>query len=102
MSYYNVPDDWGSYYYSCGCHASEGGCSCPTSIEDSERPWWREVDTIGTVKSVSGKRLFPASTTRLGKTTKMVASAKVRATECGESVTLTTSRVIAGTELKRC
>ena len=39
MSYYNVPDDWGSYYYSCGCHASEGGCSCPTSIEDSERPW---------------------------------------------------------------
>lgn len=36
---YNVPDDWNSYYYSCGCHASEGGCSCPISVEDSERPW---------------------------------------------------------------
>jgi len=40
MGYYNVPDDWGQYYYSCGCHASEGGCSCPGGqIEDSERPW---------------------------------------------------------------
>jgi len=40
MGYGNVPDDWGMYYYSCGCHASEGGCSCPGSlVEDSERPW---------------------------------------------------------------
>ncbi len=40
MSWDNVPDDWGSYYYSCGCHASEGGCSCPENlINDAERPW---------------------------------------------------------------
>jgi len=40
MSYYNVPDDWGQYYYSCGCHASEGGCSCPENlIKYAERPW---------------------------------------------------------------
>ncbi len=37
---WNVPDDWGSYYYSCGCHASEGGCSCKDGqLEESERPW---------------------------------------------------------------
>ena len=37
---YNVPDDWGMYYYSCGCHASEGGCSCPESLlENADRPW---------------------------------------------------------------
>ena len=40
----NVPDDWGSYYYSCGCHASEGGCSCPESwMENAERPWLEET-----------------------------------------------------------
>jgi hypothetical protein len=40
MSYNNVPDDWGMYYYSCGCHASEGGCSCPDGLlEASDRPW---------------------------------------------------------------
>ena len=40
MSYDNVPDDWNSYYYSCGCHASEGGCSCPEGLlENAERPW---------------------------------------------------------------
>lgn len=39
----NVPDDWGNYYYSCGCHASEGGCSCPGSqMESAERPWLEE------------------------------------------------------------
>lgn len=37
---YNVPDDWGMYYYSCGCHASEGGCSCSSGmLENAERPW---------------------------------------------------------------
>lgn len=35
----NVPDDWDNYYYSCGCHASEGGCSCPQPVEESNRPW---------------------------------------------------------------
>ena len=40
---WNVPDDWGSYYYSCGCHASEGGCSCPDGrMESAERPWLSE------------------------------------------------------------
>jgi hypothetical protein len=40
MSWDNVPDDWGSYYYSCGCHASEGGHSCKEGqLEDAERPW---------------------------------------------------------------
>ena len=40
MSWNNVPDDWNSYYYSCGCHASEGGCSCKEGqLEDAERPW---------------------------------------------------------------
>ena len=40
MTYYNVPDDWGMYYYACGCHASEGGCSCPENLlENAERPW---------------------------------------------------------------
>ena len=34
----NVPDDWGSYYNSCGCHAS-GGCSCN---HDAVRPWLEE------------------------------------------------------------
>jgi len=30
----------GTRYYSCGCHASEGGCSCPENlINDAERPW---------------------------------------------------------------
>ncbi len=43
MSYYNVPDDWGMYYYSCGCHASEGGCSCPEGLlEAAERPWLQD------------------------------------------------------------
>jgi len=37
---WNVPDDWGMYYYSCGCHASEGGCSCPGGLlENADRPW---------------------------------------------------------------
>lgn len=36
---WNVPDDWGSYYYNCNLcgsryHASEGGCGC---TEDMER-----------------------------------------------------------------
>ena len=36
---YNVPDDWGSYYYACGCHASSG-CDCPENqLEKSARPW---------------------------------------------------------------
>jgi hypothetical protein len=36
----NVPDDWGAYYYSCGCHASEGGHSCREGqIEAAERKW---------------------------------------------------------------
>ena len=40
MSWDNVPDDWGQYYYKCGCHASEGGCSCKEGqLEDAERPW---------------------------------------------------------------
>jgi hypothetical protein len=40
---YNVPDDWGMYYYSCGCHASEGGCSCPGGLlEAAERPWLQD------------------------------------------------------------
>ena len=43
MGYYNVPDDWGSYYYSCGCHASEGGCSCKEGqLDNAERPWLQE------------------------------------------------------------
>ena len=33
---YNTPDDWNNYYMSCGCHASEGGCSCGTE----EAPQW--------------------------------------------------------------
>ncbi len=38
MGYYNVPNDWNRYYYSCGCHASEGGCSCPEVIlEQAQR-----------------------------------------------------------------
>ena len=33
---YNVPDDWGCYYYTCEycgsrCHESEGGCDCEGS-----------------------------------------------------------------------
>ncbi len=40
---WNVPDDWGSYYYACGCHASEGGCSCKEGqIEAADRPWLGE------------------------------------------------------------
>ncbi|RPG05648.1 MAG: hypothetical protein CBE07_001280 [Pelagibacteraceae bacterium TMED247] len=40
---WNVPDDWNSYYYSCGCHASEGGCSCKEGqLENAERPWLNE------------------------------------------------------------
>jgi hypothetical protein len=40
---WNVPDDWGSYYYSCGCHASEGGCSCEEGqLEEAERPWLKD------------------------------------------------------------
>ena len=40
---YNVPDDWGQYYYACGCHASEGGCSCPEGLmESAERPWLQD------------------------------------------------------------
>jgi len=40
---WNVPDDWNSYYYSCGCHASEGGCSCKEGqLEEAERPWLEE------------------------------------------------------------
>jgi len=35
---WNVPDDWGSYYYNCDCcgsryHASEGGCGCMDDLE---------------------------------------------------------------------
>lgn len=35
---WNVPDDWGSYYYNCSlcgsrCHASEGGCGCTEEKE---------------------------------------------------------------------
>ena len=53
MGYYNVPDDWGQYYYSCGCHASEGGCSCPEGLlENADRPWLNdcgyEIDDGGT------------------------------------------------------
>jgi len=34
----NVPDDWGSYYRTCGIcnrryHASEGGCDCTDDLE---------------------------------------------------------------------
>ena len=43
MSWDNVPDDWGQYYYKCGCHASEGGHSCRQGqLEDAERPWLEE------------------------------------------------------------
>tara|TARA_R110002020_G_scaffold50716_5_gene143099 strand:+ start:6453 stop:6788 length:336 start_codon:yes stop_codon:yes gene_type:complete len=43
MSWDNVPDDWGQYYYKCGCHASEGGHSCREGqLEDAERPWLEE------------------------------------------------------------
>ena len=36
---WNVPDDWNSYYYSCGCHAS-AGCDCREGqLENAERPW---------------------------------------------------------------
>lgn len=50
---WNVPDDWGNYYYSCGCHASEGGCSCPDGLlESAERKWLSEsgyeIDEDGT------------------------------------------------------
>ena len=39
----NVPDDWNTYYYPCGCHASEGGCSCEGGqIDNSERPWLKD------------------------------------------------------------
>ena len=39
---WNVPDDWNSYYYSCGCHASYG-CECKEGqLENSERPWLNE------------------------------------------------------------
>ena len=42
---WNVPDDWGMYYYRCEycgarCHASEGGCECPgANMAEAERPW---------------------------------------------------------------
>tara|TARA_B100000131_G_scaffold176957_1_gene170783 strand:- start:3508 stop:3834 length:327 start_codon:yes stop_codon:yes gene_type:complete len=40
MGWDNVPDDWGQYYYKCGCHASEGGHSCREGqLENAERPW---------------------------------------------------------------
>ena len=43
MSWDNVPDDWNQYYYSCGCHASEGGHSCREGqLENAERPWLEE------------------------------------------------------------
>ena len=36
---WNVPDDWGMYYYACGCHAS-GGCDCPENLmKNAERSW---------------------------------------------------------------
>jgi hypothetical protein len=45
MSWDNVPDDWGQYYYKCGCHASEGGHSCREGqIEDAERKWLQDSD----------------------------------------------------------
>jgi hypothetical protein len=45
MSWDNVPDDWGQYYYECGCHASEGGHSCREGqYEDAERKWLQESD----------------------------------------------------------
>jgi len=45
MSWDNVPDDWGQYYYECGCHASEGGHSCrERQYEDAERKWLQESD----------------------------------------------------------
>lgn len=39
----NVPDDWGSYYYSCTrCggkyHASEGGCGCTEDLVACDGP----------------------------------------------------------------
>ena len=45
MSWDNVPDDWGQYYYKCGCHASEGGCSCKEGqLESAERKWLQDSD----------------------------------------------------------
>lgn len=40
---WNVPDDWGCYYFKCEycgaqCHASEGGCGCNGGVANSERP----------------------------------------------------------------
>lgn len=42
----NIPDNWSSYYRSCGScggeyHASEGSCDCKPD-EDSNRPWLAE------------------------------------------------------------
>ena len=31
----NLPEDWNTFYLPCGCHESEGGCSC---IEQPEYP----------------------------------------------------------------
>ena len=61
MSYYNVPDDWGQYYYSCGCHASECGHSCREGqLEAADRPWLEdsgyELDSGEWHKLVSAKK----------------------------------------------
>ena len=40
----NYPDDWGTYYHSCGCHAA-WGCDCnENSPENSKRPWLQYTD----------------------------------------------------------
>ena len=40
----NVPDDWGTYYFSCGCHASSG-CGCDdNNPANSNRPWLQYTD----------------------------------------------------------
>jgi hypothetical protein len=58
----NYPDDWGTYYFSCGCHAA-WGCDCNEDEPDnSKRPWlansdfefnyqdeeWNKIITVGT------------------------------------------------------
>ena len=40
----NVPDDWNTYYYDCGCHASSG-CDCDeNNPKNSNRPWLANSD----------------------------------------------------------
>jgi hypothetical protein len=54
----NVPDDWNTYYYSCGCHASSG-CDCNSDDpENSERPWLANTDYTFTYEDGTWAKLI--------------------------------------------